>query len=391
MLSAYRHTLRHPQLRFALVLGVLLRTPVAASFLAITLHVVGHLGASYTSAGLLSTVATVGVAVAGPWRGRLLDRIGLRRTLLPSIVVLTVCWSVAPFVGYLPLLVLAGVASLFVVPVFSIVRQMILAAVPEEERRSALSLDAMGTELAFMAGPAFAAWACTTWDTRWVLFGIQMVVAVGCVAVWLMDPPLRPADDEAEGDPVPLRAWMGVAAVAVLAATAAATIVIAGTDVSIVAAARGWGTPQVVGPILVVWAGASLVGGFVYGSLHREIRVFWILGALAVVTIPAVLAQGPWTLAGLMVLAGLVCAPTLTATTEALTRVVPLQARGEAMGWHGSSMNVGAALGAPLAGVAIDHLSPTAGFAAVGLVGLLIAVAGALAQTARRRRASVEG
>jgi len=45
------------------------------------------------------------------------------------------------------------------------------------------------------------------------------------------------------------------------------------------------------------------------------------------------------------------------------------------MGWHGSALTVGLAVGSPLAGAAIDHGSPSWGFAAVGLVGVLTAAA----------------
>src|SRR6185437_9463104 len=64
-----------------------------------------------------------------------------------------------------------------------------------------------------------------------------------------------------------------------------------------------------------------------------------------------------------------------TASTDLISRIVPDGARGEAMGWHGSSLTVGLAIGSPLAGWAIDLGSPSWGFAAVGLVGALAAAA----------------
>ena len=56
------------------------------------------------------------VPVVGPWRGRLLDRVGLRRVLVPGPVVMAACWSIAPFVGYLPMVGLVTVAGLFNLP-----------------------------------------------------------------------------------------------------------------------------------------------------------------------------------------------------------------------------------------------------------------------------------
>jgi predicted MFS family arabinose efflux permease len=83
----------------------------------------------------------------------------------------------------------------------------------------------------------------------------------------------------------------------------------------------------------------------------------------------------------------------LTATADAVSRLVPEDVRGEAMGWHGSSLTIGLAVGAPLAGAAIDGVAPWAGFAAVGLVGLLIGAFGVVAQArlpGRRSRPGAE-
>jgi len=133
-LQAYRTVLGLRDVRNVLLLGLVVRVPLWAANVVLVLHVVSHLGRSYGAAGLLTAVATVALAVSGPWRGRRLDQVGLRRALTPSLVVLAACWSVAPFVGYWPLLALAGVAGLFVVPSFSIVRQALIHAVPDGQR-----------------------------------------------------------------------------------------------------------------------------------------------------------------------------------------------------------------------------------------------------------------
>ena len=96
-------------------------------------------------------------------------------------------------------------------------------------------------------------------------------------------------------------------------------------------------------------------------------------------------APSVWPLAVLAFLSGLPCAPTIIATVDQLSRVVPEAARGEAMGWHGSFMTAGSALGAPVAGVAIDQWGWGAGFVSVSLVGLGVAAAGAAATYTRRR------
>jgi MFS family permease len=84
--------------------------------------------------------------------------------------------------------------------------------------------------------------------------------------------------------------------------------------------------------------------------------------------------------------AGLLCAPTITSTSEVMGRLVPERVRGEAMGWHGSALTLGGAAGAPLTGALIDGHGQAAGFAGAGLAGMAIAALGLFVQAWRRRR-----
>ena len=77
-----------------------------------------------------------------------------------------------------------------------------------------------------------------------------------------------------------------------------------------------------------------------------------------------------------MLPAGFFCAPALAATAAEVSRLVPEALRGEAMGWYSTATTGGAAIGAPLAGLAIDRVAPWAGFAVVGLVGAAVAGVG---------------
>ncbi|GAA2163658.1 MFS transporter [Pedococcus bigeumensis] len=397
--ARYRRVLASAALRRALVLGFLVRMPIFAGGVVLTLHVVSHLGRPYAAAGLVSAAATVAIAISGPWRGKLLDRRGLRRVVVPSIVVAAVCWSIAPFVSYWWLLALAALAGLFVIPSFSIIRQAVIAAVDEDDRRTAISLDSVAVELSFMVGPAAGVWAATVWPTQWVLFAIEMLGVLAGVLLWFANPVLHdeaeaPVDDEGVAAEVPrvLRAeWFRARFVVVCLAAAATTLVLGGTDIAIVAALRDFDAQPSIGWVLAVWGFGSLLGGLVYGGLHKSVSAFWLLGGLALVSAPMALAHGVASLAVLSFVAGLFCAPTITATVDQVSRVVPGAARGEAMGWHGSFMTGGMALGAPLAGFAIDHQGWQAGFLGVAAAGLLVALVGAAATSGRaseRRAAS---
>jgi MFS family permease len=397
-LDPYRRVLSFPAMRQALILGILVRIPIFAGGVLLTLHVVQTLDRTYGAAGLVTAAATVCIAVSGPWRGKLLDTRGLRRVVLPSLVVTAICWSIAPFVGYLPLLVLAALAGLFVVPTFSIIRQAVMAAVPDSDRRTALSLDAVAVEVSFMVGPLLGVWAATIWPTAWVLFTVEMLGVLAGIGLWLVNPVMHAdhadhadhggmgsAADADSNEPLPRSAWFRPQFLAMCAAAAASTIVLSGCDIAFVAALRDFDAVSLIGPVLALWGLGSVIGGLVYGMLRRSISAFLLLGGLSLATFPIALAPSVWPLAALGFLAGLLCAPTITATVDQLSRVVPDAARGEAIGWHGSAMTAGSALGAPVAGLAIDQWGWAGGFVSVSLVGLAVALAGAGATKGYRR------
>lgn len=154
MWEKYRRVLNVPGVLGLQVLATLARIPAASAGLVLTLHVVGPLGRSYAQAGVIAAAVTVGGAVGAPWRGRAVDRFGLRLAVMPSIVVEAVVWGLAPQVSYPVLLVLAVIGGLLGLPIFSVVRQSLTALVPVDQRRTALALDSVTTELSFIVGPA---------------------------------------------------------------------------------------------------------------------------------------------------------------------------------------------------------------------------------------------
>ncbi len=414
--GAYRHVLAIRDTRRILLLGFLVRVPMFAGTVILTLHVVSSLDRSYAQAGFVTAAATIAVAISGPWRGRLLDRFGLRRTVGPSIVVQVICWSIAPWVGYAPLIGLAALAGLFVVPTFSILRQVILRSTPLAQRRTALSLDSAATELSFMAGPALGVWLATSWDTAGALFICEMASAAAGFVIWLVNPPLTsaqaaPSSAEGAGEPVQaaeaaetaeavqedgpprraIRGFITIPVAMVYVAAAASTLVLTGTDVGVVAALREFERPESIGWVLALWGVGSLFGGLLYGAWHRSFSVYWLLGGLALLTAPVALAAGVPSFAVLITVCGVLCAPTITATVEQLSRLVPERFRGEMMGWHGSAMTTGSALGAPIAGFAIDHGGWQRGFLVVAAIGLVVAATGAVVSAQRGSRPVVEG
>ncbi len=371
----YLTILRIPAVRSALVLGLIVRIPMWAASIILTLHVVGHLGRSYGQAGIVIAAATIAVAISGPWRGRLLDQRGLRRSTWPNLIVLTLCWLIAPWVGYWPLIGFVFIAGLFVVPTFSILRQVQVANVPDELRKASLVLDAVLVEISFMIGPVLGVLMAHWWQTPIALLVAELTSVLGCALLWIVNPPLgQSAETRAERHPV--RSWLNLRVLAIMAAAGSAVLVLTGTDLSIVAALRALDMSGSIGWMLAIWGAGSAVGGLIYGAQKRHPPLMLLLGLLGATTAAVTIAQDRLWLAVLLFVCGAFCAPTMTAAIDALMREVPLAVRGEAMGWHSSWITAASAIGAPLIGFALDLGGWHLGFITAGTIGVAIAAVG---------------
>ncbi|MGN6613041.1 MAG: MFS transporter [Angustibacter sp.] len=393
-LTPYRRVLAVPGVRSLTLLGIAARIPHAATAVILTVHVVTTLGRGYGAAGFLVAAWTVGMALGAPWRGRAVDRLGLRTALIPSLVAEGAVWCTAPWLPFPALLATVVVGGALGLPTFTVVRLALSLMVPESQRRTAFALDSVSVEVSFMVGPALGVLVATHGSTTAALLALGVSMVLAGVGLMVLNPPTRSeeraAQAAADRHDGTQRPKVGIpvtpALLAVLAAAAGATVVLAGTDVSIIASLRSTGELGWTGLVAAVWAFASLLGGVVYGLIPRSLPPFWLLFGLGALTVPVGLVHGPLALSLAMLPAGFLCAPVITATAEVLTALVPEAVRGEAMGWHGSALTVGTAVGAPLAGYAIDHGAPWLGFATVGGLGALLAAAG-LGVVALRRRA----
>jgi MFS family permease len=159
----------------------------------------------------------------------------------------------------------------------------------------------------------------------------------------------------------------------VLLVTSAALFVLAASELTIVASLRESGATAWTGLVIGLWCAYSLVGGFIYGALHRGISPLFIVGGLGALSIPVGLVSGSWWwLALALIPAGILCSPALASTVDAVSARVPASARGEAMGLHGTALTIGVAAGAPVAGAVIDAFGPGWGFAVAGGVGVVV-------------------
>lgn len=423
--ALYRELLAVRPIRRLLLVGMIARIPHSAAGVLLTLHIVLTLGEGYAAAGAAAAVMTIGIALGAPWRGRRVDMAGLRRALVPSVISEAVIWSVVPHVPYHWLLPLVFVGGLLTLPIFSVIRQSLGVLADGDQRRTAFALDAITTEMVFMIGPAAGAVVATSGHTVAGLTVVGVATSLaGLFLIWFNPPTRSPAEtresvedqryaaeaavvtaapahvQEAAAGLVPAAAsqpggfrrkvsrnfaWFTATVGALFAVAAGAGMVLSGTDVGIVAALETGGRQSEIGIVFVFWCAASVVGGLIYGAMHRPVPPILLLLGMAALTIPMAFAHDTWALALLSVLPGLLCAPVLSSASEKVADLVSEERRGEAMGWYGSALTAGVALGAPLAGVFIDAMGSSGGFISVGTAGVALCAAGLVLQQRRGR------
>ncbi|CAM3086482.1 Major Facilitator Superfamily protein [Arthrobacter ulcerisalmonis] len=430
--ALYRELLAIRPVRRLLLVGMIARIPHSAAGVLLTLHIVLTLGQGYAAAGAAAAVMTIGIAVGAPWRGRRVDTVGLRKALIPSVISEAVIWAIVPHVSYQWLLPLVFVGGLLTLPIFSVVRQSLGVLAQGDQRRTAFALDAISTEMVFMFGPAVGAIVATSGFT---VIGLTVVgLATSFAGLFLMwfNPPTRSpvtGDDDADRErdeqhaadvaviaaaPAHIQeaaaelapangrtrdgirrrvagnfTWLTTTVAALFAVSAGTGMVLSGSDVSIVGALEIGGHQGEIGLVFLFWCAASVVGGLIYGAMHRPVSPLLLLLCMAALTIPMGFAPNTWALALISILPGLFCAPVLSAASEKVAELVPEERRGEAMGWYGSALTAGVALGAPLAGIFIDQVGPSGGFVSVGAAGVLLCLVGLVLQQVRRRRATL--
>jgi MFS family permease len=381
-MQLYRRTLALPGVRALMILIFFARIPMSAAGMVLTLHVAVGLSRGYGAAGTVGAAATIGIALGAPIMGRVVDRYGLRPMLIITTLGEVAFWLSARLMPYPLLLVIGFVGGFVQLPAMSIGRQALAALVPTDLRRTAYSIDSISTELSYMVGPVAAVFFATQFSTTAALTAIACAIAAAGLALFVVDPAVRSPEElsGAGAERPPRREWLTPQLIGVLAVGAGAVFVLAGSEVAVVAMLRAQGEIDWTGLVIVLWAAVSAAGGLIYGALHRTANQVTLMALLGLLTIPIGLAGGHswWVLALVLVPAAALCAPTIAATGEQVSKLAPVAVRGEVTGLQSSAFTMGAAFGAPLAGFVMDHSSPGWGFAVSGLGGALIAATAAL-------------
>jgi predicted MFS family arabinose efflux permease len=250
---------------------------------------------------------------------------------------------------------------------------------------SAYALDSVLIELIFVTGPLLTTVTVATVGPQYAL-GVSAACVLGGVFMLLagLHGRERPAAPEAGSR----RFGLGA-----LAAPGLRTLVLAslpvgfafGTiEVVLPAFSAEEGHTELAGVLLAVWAGASGVGGLVYGArpprspltaVHLRLAC-----ALPIATAVLLAATSPLTMALLVVIMGLPIAPLIASRNQLVERVAPRGTATEAFTWPLTALVAGLSLGAAAGGALVESYSWTAAVVAA----VAVSAAGAALLVARR-------
>jgi len=386
LLGAYRQVLRVPGGAAFAAAGLIARFPLSMQTLGTVLLVADTTG-SYALAGAVSATLALAQAVFGPVLGRLVDRHGQARVLLPALVAHTAGAAalIACAIADLPVWTLFPAAALWggsFAQAGSLVRARWAHALGGSPLLpTAFSLESVLDEVVFVVGPVLV----TTLAT-------QLAPTAGVAATWafaaagsLALATLRRTEPPAQlvtGRPASALRLAGLRLMIVVGLALGG--IFGSVEVATVAFTDERGTPGAAGIVLALLAAGSLLSGLAYGTVSwrtAPARRF-VLGVvvLALVTVPLLAAGNVPALAVLVFLAGFAISPALIAGFALLEQLVPAASRTEGLTWFSTGMGLGVAVSASVAGQVVDATGARAAFGvtvAAGLLTALVALAGA--------------
>jgi MFS family permease len=377
--------------RFAAA-GLVARFPISMQTLGTVLLVADTTG-SYALAGAASATLALTQAVAGPAIGRLVDRHGQARVLVPALALHTVGAFALVLLAALdaPVWTLFPAAALWggtFAQAGALVRARWAYALDGSPLLpTAFSLESVLDEVVFVVGPVLVTVLATQVSPAAGVLVAWAFAAVGSLALAAQratEPPPHPVVGRG---PSALR--IGGLRVIVVAGLALGGI-FGSLEVATVAFTDERGVPAAAGVLLALLAGGSLLAGLAYGTVRWTVPAArrFVLGVivLALVTVPLLLAPNVPVLAVLVFLAGFAISPALIAAFALLEVLVPAGSRTEGLTWFSTGLNIGVALSSSLAGQVVDAAGARAAYGVTvgaGVVAVLVALAGMRALTPR--------
>lgn len=355
----YRTILQTPGVRSMLVVSVLARLPLGFETLGIVLLVRAVTG-SFAIAGIAAAATNIVAALSAAPIGRLVDRHGQRRVLMPTAAVnataLAALATAGAFDGPAPLLVACAALSGIIAPVSASQRAILADIFPGARLQAAYALETVVQEAVFTLGPLIATTAAALSGPPAAVYAAAILSITGTTlfANHRLSRAWQAPDVDRRGGGA-----MRVPAIRLLFAFAALTAFsIGGFEVAMTAFARQEGNPNSAGAFLAIWAIGSAAGGLWYGSRPWRqppgIQIGFVALTAAAAYLPAAAMPNLWAQVPAALLAGATIAPLLSLLFSLIGMLAPAGMLTEAFSWLNVAFPTGFAGGAAVSGAVAD-------------------------------------
>lgn len=381
-LARYAALLEAREVRRLFLASVLGRLPIGVTGLSILILVQSASG-SFSAGGAATACYVVGLALAAPALGRLIDRHGPRRILIGAAVIFPA--ALASLVAavrdgaLLSGLLFAALAGASFPPITVCMRTLLRQKFGHSDLLSAAySLESVLIELIFIAGPMLVALLVS-----WVSPAAAVLTAGACgglgTALFMRSPAMRRWRIEERAarsllGPLGSPGFLPLIGVVLCYSTAFGLM-----EIGVTAYATEHGSASLAGVLLGLMSAGSAVGGIAYGSrnwrppLTRQFAL--MLGLMACGLALLALPWQPFEFAALSVFAGVVMAPALIIQSVLVAKRARPEHTTEAFTWSTSALLAGIGAGLAAGGAMLDDLPSHAALAA----GALTAFVGAAA------------
>jgi MFS family permease len=369
MVAKYRSVLSVPGSPALILAAMAGRLPLGMSTLAILL-LVRETGHSYAIAGISVGAYAFASAASAPVQGRLIDRFGRLRVMVPMalaqaavLVAFVLVASVdASGAAVVPLAALAGA---LMPPVSPTARALMRDVYRDPHvRETAYALDSVVQEVVWVTGPLIVALVVGFTSPEVAVLLVAAVCVIG-TTLFVRSPLARGSGTRSAHQPR-VSVLSDHELRAMLIPIALTGVGLGAIEVGLPSLALHAGSRPASGLLLAVWSLGSLAGGLWYGarawssSLSRRYRL--LLVAAIAFTAPLIIARTvPEGIIGSL-LAGLMIAPVFSCQYAMIARAAPSGAETEAFTWVSAALVAGLAIGSAIGGGLIGVAGVSAPF-----------------------------
>jgi MFS family permease len=369
MVAKYRSVLSVPGSPALILAAMAGRLPLGMSTLAILL-LVRETDHSYAIAGISVGAYAFASAASAPVQGRLIDRFGRLRVMVPMalaqaavlVAFVLVASADASGAAVVPLAALAGA---LMPPVSPTARALMRDVFTDPHvRETAYALDSVVQEVVWVTGPLIVALVVGFTSPE---VGVLLVAAV-CVigtTLFVRSPLARGSGTRSAHEPR-VAVLSNHELRAMLIPIALTGVGLGAIEVGLPSLALHAGSRPASGLLLAVWSLGSLTGGLWYGarvwssSLARRYRLL-LLAAIAFQA-PLIIARSIPEGIIAAVLAGVMVAPVFSCQYAMVGRAAPSGAETEAFTWVSAALIAGLATGSAIGGALIAVAGVSAPF-----------------------------